>query len=62
MSSYSAKYPSYKIAGLPLMLSQSWIEILERYLASRKEVPEIVPEYLYSLTGDRPGKLVPHGK
>ena len=44
------------------MLSQRRIEILERHLASRKEVPENVPEYLYTLTGDRPGKLVFLGK
>lgn len=44
------------------MLSQKRIELLERHLASRKEAPEIVPEYLYTLTGDRPGKLVSLGK
>ena len=44
------------------MLSQSRIEISEGHLASRKEVPEIVPEHLYNLTGDRPGKLVSLGK
>ena len=48
---YSAKYLSHKTEGLPLILSQRKIEILERHLASRKEVQEIVPEYLYTLTG-----------
>ena len=44
------------------MLSQRRIKLFDRHLARRKEAPEIAPKYLYTLTRDRPGKLVSLGK